>query len=567
MTEHDWWVAIGAVMAIVAGAVLTGWAGWWLAERFSGAEALPGSPTETIKAMIDGEASWPFAATWWTVALVVLIVVAVVAIFRGPREPVDRAAKRLPRKGLARYRPGRKGAQGPVMGKVVTGRRRGQTIAMTTEDQAVILAGPRVGKTRSIAIPAIIGHTEGPLVVTSNKRDIADAAARRPSGGRVWLLDPQELASDGIPTWWWDPLATADTVAGSKRLAALWAHAARDPGAKTDAYFDTAGEQLLASILLAAALDGGGVRQAARWLQSIDDPTPQTVLEAAGVDIVASELAAAVALPDKQRAGVVGTAAKSLGWVADPEILRWAENPTGTLDLFDPLEFVHSNDTLILISREGEASASGLVTAMTAAVLRTAETEASQQPDGRLARPVLGVLDEAANVCRWRELPDLYSHFGSRGIMLMSFFQSWAQIESAFGKDGAEKLWSAANVRAYLGGVSDTQFLKRLSELSGHYEHRTNSTSLSGQGTTRSRSQQRREQLTVAELAAMPPGRALVLLSAASPVVVETSQYDDDDLAAPATVDGPPSTVAVMSGPPPDGNPTPHPIPTEEVGI
>ena len=564
MTEHDRWVAIGSMMAIAAGAVLTGWAGWWLAARFSGAEPLPGGPPDTIKAMIDGEASWPMAATWWTVALLLVLIVTVFAVFRGPREPVDRAAKRLPRKGLARYRPGRKGAQGPVIGKVVTGRRRGQTIAMTTEDQAVIIAGPRVGKTRSIAIPAIIGHTEGPLIVTSNKRDIADAAARRPGNGQVWLLDPQQLASDGIPTWWWDPLATADTVSGAKRLAALWAHAARDPGAKTDAYFDNAGEQLLAAVLLAASLDGGGVRQAARWLQDIDNQGAQNALRAGGIDILASDLEATQGLPDKQRAGVVGTAAKALGWVADPDILRWAENPHGDLDLFDPLAFVHSNDTLILISREGEASASGLVTAMTAAVLRTAESEAASRPDGRCDPPILGVLDEAANVCRWRELPDLYSHFGSRGIMLMSFFQSWAQIESAFTKEGAEKLWSAANVRAYLGGVSDTQFLKRLSDLSGHYEHRTNSSSLSGQGTTRSRSQQRREQLTVAELAAMPPGRALVLLSAASPVVAETSQYNDRDL-APETADTPPSPIG--GGPEPDGNPTPNPIPTEEVGI
>jgi hypothetical protein len=31
-----------------------------------------------------------------------------------------------------------------------------------------------------------------------------------------------------------------------------------------------------------------------------------------------------------------------------------------------------------------------------------------------------GVPDEAANVCRWRELPNLYSHYGSRGVALMT---------------------------------------------------------------------------------------------------------------------------------------------------
>ncbi|WP_374754618.1 TraM recognition domain-containing protein [Arthrobacter sp. AFG20] len=40
---------------------------------------------------------------------------------------------------------------------------------------------------------------------------------------------------------------------------------------------------------------------------------------------------------------------------------------------------------------------------------------------------MIGVLDEAANVCRWRELPNIYSHYGSRGIVLMTIPQSWSQ--------------------------------------------------------------------------------------------------------------------------------------------
>nr|WP_258374267.1 TraG/TraD/VirD4 family protein [Curtobacterium sp. MCBD17_032] len=44
-----------------------------------------------------------------------------------------------------------------------------------------------------------------------------------------------------------------------------------------------------------------------------------------------------------------------------------------------------------------------------------------------MATPLLCILDEAANVCRWKDLPDLYSHYGSRGIPIMSIFQSWSQ--------------------------------------------------------------------------------------------------------------------------------------------
>jgi hypothetical protein len=45
------------------------------------------------------------------------------------------------------------------------------------------------------------------------------------------------------------------------------------------------------------------------------------------------------------------------------------------------------------------------VIALTNAVTDAAEDLAMTQPGGRLAVPLVGVLDEIANVCRWRELP------------------------------------------------------------------------------------------------------------------------------------------------------------------
>ena len=74
---------------------------------------------------------------------------------------------------------------------------------------------------------------------------------------------------------------------------------------------------------------------------------------------------------------------------------------------------------------------------------------------GRMPSPLVGVLDEAANVCRWKNLPDLYSHFGSRGIVLMTILQSWAQGQECWGDHGMQKLWGSANIRVYGGGAAD----------------------------------------------------------------------------------------------------------------
>ena len=84
--------------------------------------------------------------------------------------------------------------------------------------------------------------------------------------------------------------------------------------------------------------------------------------------------------------------------------------------------------------------------------------------------PLVGVLDEAANVCRWRELPNLYSHYGSRGIVLMTILQSWSQGVEVWGADGMRKLWSASNVKVYGGGVSEAAFLEDLSRTIGDYD-------------------------------------------------------------------------------------------------
>lgn len=67
---------------------------------------------------------------------------------------------------------------------------------------------------------------------------------------------------------------------------------------------------------------------------------------------------------------------------------------------------MRSSGTLYSLSKEGRGSAGPLITALTVAVAEAAEDYAKTQPGGRLAVPMVAVLDEAANVCRWRELPN-----------------------------------------------------------------------------------------------------------------------------------------------------------------
>jgi len=254
----------------------------------------------------------------------------------------------------------------------------------------------------------------------------------------------------------------------------------------------------------------------------------------------AAAVAGVVNAPEKQRGGIYGTAQEIVSFLTNRVATRWVTPDGGSAardrrPRFDPAAFVAAGgqaQTLYSLSREGEGSAGPLVTALTVAVTEAAERLARRSAGGRLPVPLVGVLDEAANVCRWRNLPDLYSHYGSRGIVLMTFLQSWSQGVEVWGRDGMRKLWGAATVRVFGGGNTDPEFLPDVSQLVGEYDAPTPTTSTSRTGSSRSFSTRTERVLDVAELAALPLGRALVFASGTPVVLVRTLPWMEGPHAA-----------------------------------
>ncbi|MHA4948707.1 TraM recognition domain-containing protein [Micromonospora sp. SD19] len=58
-------------------------------------------------------------------------------------------------------------------------------------------------------------------------------------------------------------------------------------------------------------------------------------------------------------------------------------------------------------------------------------------------------------MCRLRQLPNLYSYYGAHGLPIITILQSYPQGVDVWGREGMRKLWSAANVRTYGGGVAN----------------------------------------------------------------------------------------------------------------
>lgn len=551
MTDREWGLlGIGAVILAGIAALVVGgaWGSWWLADQFLGAPDVPPLARESIVDVATGDRAWPIQAT---IVAVVLLVVVTVVVTVG----VSRAMARRGRRGSVRFQarfltPDPAGLRrylngtGPVIGPLLHHRRA--VVRMTTEDTALMIAGPRSGKTSAFAVPAIVGH-DGPVLTTSNKRDIWDhVATARGQVGHVWCFDPLRIVGEP-PAMWWNPLAHCGTLSGAERMVSIWADSRRDTNATKDAHFDLSGENLLAWLLLAAALGGESIATLSRWLASPGDQSDPLDILGRHPDyrLVAASLEALSQVQPKQRDGYFSVAQQHVSWLVDPAVRQWVEPGPGRRE-FRPADLATGTDTLVSLSSDGRGAAVPLVASLTAMTLDAAMEEGNAH-GGRLPTPMLAVLDEVANVVRWQELPDLYSHFGSRGIMAMSFVQSHSQLQQAYGREGADKLTSATNLLIYGGGTREIDFLEQISKMSGSYDLDRESVSVQdsrhGASRSRSRSREKREVFTIDALQALEHDLAVVIPAETRMVVVE-KQFWFNDKALKAKIEQEPPVEA-----------------------
>ncbi|WIE70274.1 TraM recognition domain-containing protein [Curtobacterium sp. MCLR17_054] len=395
------------------------------------------------------------------------------------------------------------------------------------------LMGPRAGKTSCVCVPQIL-ETRGPVIATSNKRDIVDITrGPRSETGVVWVHDVQDIIGEA-PSWWWNPLTFVRDIQTAEKLADIFITSSTSAGAKQDAYFESAGKETLSRLLLAAALDERPITDVFKWANNPDDEDdPALLLIQHGEAHLGEALGSTQGLTPKQRDGVYGTLRPWIGVLGMRSVARWITDNGTDRPHLNTEAFVTSTDTMYLISKEGGGSARAITGALTMALLEAAERVGSRQVGGRLTTPLMAVLDEVANVCRWRELPDVYSHYGSRGIIMSAFFQSRQQGVEAFGETGMGKLWSAANVRVVGSGLSE-DFLEFVSTSIGDYDVVSTSRSTQIGGTSTTRSLHRERILDKADLTAMPRARAVMLASQTPPVLLQLDHISQRPYAAAA---------------------------------
>ena len=543
------------LLGVVVTAAFTVQLSLWAAVKLGAAEMdLSINPFETLLYLATGRLPWPPVATVVAIGTWIAVLAIFIAVRRlfpkKTRPSIDHAQKYLASAqdidSMSRQAVTAKALRfmDPKIAKSHPGLRIGKIpgsnkgLYSDWEETYLIIFGPRKGKTTSQVIPAII-DAPGPVMTTSNKFDIIDETIGVTElRGKVWVFDPQDLSleaglSGRVPfDMYFDPL---DMVRDDPKkmdsnaiaLANIFLAASRSGKDTGDPYFINTGRDVLGFFFLAAALDNRPITDVFKWVNNIKNRDALDILQRYPEwKSHADALRASYNTTEKTRSGFFSQAQQMARILGFHSSVKWITPSPGRVK-FDALDFIKSKDTLYLLSQEedGEALAGALTSALVATVLKKAMRYANSLPTRRLPVPLVAALDEAANTVRWPGLPAMYSHFGSRGIILMTILQSFFQGENAWGKEGMATIWDSASHSLIGAGVRSSQFLSDSQKLIGTYEVWDQSVSRNKDGSSVSSSKKEKDILTAADISSMPAGRALLLSSGRRPMIVQLEPW------------------------------------------
>jgi len=445
---------------------------------------------------------------------------------------------------------------GPPLGRTVVG---GVELFLPAEQSMVIAAGQRTGKTMAWAVPGVLSAW-GPVLATSNKPDLYQhTVAGREKKGRVWMCDLQAVTGRVQCGFWVNLLAQVPTLPAARKLAAFFVSGAsgsatQQANAKVDSYFDGGAQELLSLYLFAAACVEGDLLHAAEWLSADQDQTPALILRDHGHPVPARRILDAQALYARQRDGLYDMARRFLNTLSDEGYARLVTPParktvsvyegadrivtdvehqsaTHQLPEFVPAQFVTSTDTLFALSMTGPDSAAALTAALVGQILEAALGIARSRRGGRLAVPLLAVLDEAANCARIGELPSYYTYCASCGVILMTILQVLEQGEDLWTASGLRTM-RAQSIEIYGGNISTVGYLEEWAKLIDEHDVADHSRSIGPGGVQRTTSWRAEPALNVAKLGALPKDRALIRLPGHEPILIRKQfWWNNPDLA------------------------------------
>ncbi|MDF1597266.1 MAG: type IV secretory system conjugative DNA transfer family protein, partial [Acidimicrobiia bacterium] len=277
-------------------------------------------------------------------------------------------------------------------------------------------------------------------------------------------FDP--VGSTAEPSAGWSPLHSASDWQGALRMAAWLASTARagERGGLQDSDFWYAvAQKLLAPLLFAAARSGATMIDVMRWVDLQDEEEPLRALQTTGELDALQAFAATINREERTRSSAYTTAETVLAAFADPGVLA----TTTRQPAIDPDRLLNGgNHTLYICGPLHEqARLRPLFTALIDQTVARIYDRANRSTD-RLTKPLLLVIDEAANIAPLPDLAQIASTARGVGIQLVTIWQDFAQIQARYGTF-AQTVINNHRAKVVLAGISDTPTLDYISRLIG----------------------------------------------------------------------------------------------------
>jgi type IV secretion system protein VirD4 len=432
--------------------------------------------------------------------------------------------------------------------------RRGRPDNRRGDRGAVALVGPsRSGKTTA-AVAGIL-EWEGPAVLSSVKADLlASTKGWRAAQGEVRVYDPTSTTVAKGGSALWSPLQQSGSIVGAQRAARALCDAAPRSGVEGGMDFWLAQAEILLSSLLFVAhhshRDMGAVCQ---WVLTQDRPgelgpgevrhaldqllrSNNSAVSKSAAD-VAKGLASVWEMEERTRSSIFATAQTVVWPWSDPGVAASARSPKTDGRRHDGRRRQHGQgyvdltwllsdaNTVYLCSpiedqRRLAPAFGGLLNDLINQAYR--HVAATGKP---LDPPLLVVIDEAGNT-PLRALPEYASTLAGIGVLLVTIWQSIAQIDAAYGRQ-ADTILTNHLTKVMYAGLSDPASLRYVDQVLGQAEVGTRSHS----ATTRFAGGSDQYSTTQVPLAPahvlrqMRPGDALLVHGTLPPAHVRTRPF------------------------------------------
>ena len=349
----------------------------------------------------------------------------------------------------------------PTPWRVTLGRVNGRLVAAEPLQSVIALGPTQSQKTSGLVIPAIL-EWDGPVLAAGVKPDlIGSTIGRRWQKGEVFLYDP--AGTTGMEANTWTPLSRCDRWEGAYRMALSLVNASRLTRADRDAE-GTAGDttNLLAAMLLAAAVGGRSMSDVLRWGQRQDRDDISAGIDVANAPAARDAFESIWRLPDETRSRVYAQVPRVIDAYTDPTV---KEASVGTQFTAERLLDGLANTVYVSLPAHEQRRLGPLTMALVQDVIELA-FERSRDRGAPIDPALLVVLDDAASSAPLPQL-DLYAaNAGGYGVQLVTAFRHLSQMQARY-DDRAEAVFANHRAKIILSGVTDAETLTVLSHLLG----------------------------------------------------------------------------------------------------